>query len=453
MRLVDPAIRPAPALPAPPKARPALRKDKPRRVRRISPPLPARETFSEPARVIAQDSVVNDFVVPLVRPEEAEQKTIDIQEARHGDDEGADADAAAVVAEAARAGERRAAEEAESIRVAEQERAAREQQRLAAQAAERAAAVEAQRDAEQVAARQQIEQDAARFREQQAAQQLQLAREAAEQLRVEQLRAERLRVEQQKAEQQLAEQKRFEQRRLAQQRAEQLRIEQERAELQQAERQRAEQQRAERQLAEQKAEQQRAEQQLAEQKAALQRDAAPPLRPGGGGAGGAAATPGGAGGAAQIPRNLMGSDLASRARDMVKGIDVLRGDPPVPRNGGARRAAVGAGERDMQLRMYAESWRQKIERNGSINYPRSWADTVRIDPLVSVAVRSDGSVEAVTIVVSSGRADMDEAVRRIVRINARYSPFPPPIAARYDVLDIRRVWRFDQALKLMEEVR
>ncbi len=48
---------------------------------------------------------------------------------------------------------------------------------------------------------------------------------------------------------------------------------------------------------------------------------------------------------------------------------------------------------------------------------------------------------------------MDEAVRRIVRVNARYSPFPPAIAARYDVIEIRRVWRFGDTLKLLEEVR
>ncbi|UUZ49392.1 TonB family protein [Massilia sp. B-10] len=160
-------------------------------------------------------------------------------------------------------------------------------------------------------------------------------------------------------------------------------------------------------------------------------------------------------GGAQIPRNMLGSDAANRARDLIKGIDVLRGDPPrtPPRMRDERRVAVGASERDLSLRMYVESWRQKIERNGGINYPRSWADEVRIDPLVSVAVRSDGSVEDVTIITSSGRADMDEAVRRIVRVNARYSPFPPVIAQRYDVIEIRRIWRFDDNLKLLEEVR
>ena len=149
---------------------------------------------------------------------------------------------------------------------------------------------------------------------------------------------------------------------------------------------------------------------------------------------------------------MLGSDLGNRARDLVRGLDVLRGSPPAPRRAGNRRAVVSFNERDLPLKMYVESWRQKVERNGALNYPRSWVDAVRMDPLVSVAVRSDGSVEDVIIVTSSGRADMDEAVRRIVRVNARYSPFPAQIAEKYDVIEIRRVWRFDEALKLMEEL-
>ena len=78
---------------------------------------------------------------------------------------------------------------------------------------------------------------------------------------------------------------------------------------------------------------------------------------------------------------------------------------------------------------------------------------VRIDPLVSLALRSDVSIDDVTIVRSSGQPDMDEAVRRFVRLNARYSAFPPNVAARFDVIEIRRIWRFTDGLKLLEEMR
>ena len=469
MRLVDPVPAPEPV--APPPAPPAKAKSKvskgvPRRARRISPPLPARDTLEEPTKVIAQDATVNEFALPIVRPEEAEQKTLDIKDAQAGEDDGDAATSAALEAELAKAGRLKAEQEAEAVKLAE------EQARLAAEESARKAD-----EAEKLrrAAREQGEQDAARVKAEQLAQQkaelqkqqqqkaeqvaaeqrrVELAKvERAEQQRAEQQRAEQQRAEQQRAEQQRAEQQRLEQQRAEQQRAEQQRLEQQRAEQQRAEQQRAEQQRAEQQAAEQRAEQQRAD--AAKRQAAQAAAARDPLQPGAG-SGGRSTTPGGAGPAGasgQLPRNALGSDLANRARDLVKGLDVLKGTPPGDPLRDARRVAVGASERDLSLRMYVESWRQKIERNASVNFPRNWVDQEKKDPLVSVAVRSDGSVEDVTIITSSGRADMDEAVRRIVRVNARYSAFPPEIAKKYDVIDIRRVWRFDEALKLMEEVR
>jgi TonB family protein len=151
---------------------------------------------------------------------------------------------------------------------------------------------------------------------------------------------------------------------------------------------------------------------------------------------------------------MPGSGLANRARDLVRGLDVLGGTPPAaPVRPGERRAVAQGAEREVPLRMYVESVRQKIERNGTLNGAQLGADRVRISPLVSLTLRSDGSVEDVTILRSSGRPDIDEAVRRVVRINARYSVFPPNVAANYDVIEIRRIWSFTEGLKLLEEMR
>ena len=473
MQMLDPA--PAPPVPSPPpKAAPLVRKDKPRRAKRISTPLATPETLVDATPVISQDNTLNEFKVPVARPEEAEQKSIDIKEARHGEDDGDASTSAAQEAAAAKAGKLKAEEDARLAREAEKQAAQEEQLRQAALAQE-ALRDEAQRRAEQ---RQKTEQETARLREQQQAQQKaeqqQLEQQKAEQLKLEakkteqqaaeRQRAEQLKLEQQKTEQAKLAQQKLELQKLEQQKTEQLKLEQQKAEQAKLAQQKAEQQRAEQQKAEQqKAEQQKAEQAAAErqraERAAAERAAADQrgrelaaAQPGIAGQGGPASGTGTGGGTVQIPKNMLGSDLGNRARDLVKGLDVLRGTPPSARRPGDRRVAVGFNERDLPLKMYVESWRQKIERNGALNYPRSWADAVRIDPLVSVAVRSDGTVEDVVIVSSSGRADMDEAVRRIVRVNARYSPFPPQIAERYDVIEIRRVWRFDDALKLMEEL-
>jgi TonB family protein len=68
--------------------------------------------------------------------------------------------------------------------------------------------------------------------------------------------------------------------------------------------------------------------------------------------------------------------------------------------------------------------------------------------LVTVAIRSDGSVESVTFVVSSGVAEVDAAIRRIVESTRPYLAFPPSLAREFDVVEIRRTWHFDSAVRL-----
>jgi TonB family protein len=163
--------------------------------------------------------------------------------------------------------------------------------------------------------------------------------------------------------------------------------------------------------------------------------------------------------AGALPRSELASDLANRARDLVRGIDILKPLPDRPcvrpkrLRADLRRALAETVRHDVPLRMYADSVRQKIERNAVLGIAQMAGQDVRTDPVVSVAVRSDGSVEDVTIVRSSGRPDIDELVRRIVRLNARYSAFPPNVAAHYDTIELRRVWSFAGALRLLEEMR
>ena len=79
---------------------------------------------------------------------------------------------------------------------------------------------------------------------------------------------------------------------------------------------------------------------------------------------------------------------------------------------------------------------------------REAAKLPHIDPLVTVAIRSDGSVESVTFVRSSGVAALDDAIRRVVQSQAPYQVFPPGVASEYDVIEIRRTWYFDVAIRL-----
>ena len=79
---------------------------------------------------------------------------------------------------------------------------------------------------------------------------------------------------------------------------------------------------------------------------------------------------------------------------------------------------------------------------------REAAKQSHINPVVTVAIRSDGSVESVTFVVSSGVAALDEAIRRVVHSQTPYQAFPPGLAREFDVIEIRRTWHFDMAIRL-----
>jgi TonB family protein len=83
--------------------------------------------------------------------------------------------------------------------------------------------------------------------------------------------------------------------------------------------------------------------------------------------------------------------------------------------------------------------------------PDIWREAVskpHADPVVIVAVRSDGSVESVSFSKSSGVPAIDEAIRRVVDSQRPYPAFPPELARDYDVIEIRRNWSFDVAIRL-----
>ena len=53
-----------------------------------------------------------------------------------------------------------------------------------------------------------------------------------------------------------------------------------------------------------------------------------------------------------------------------------------------------------------------------------------------------------SFVRSSGVAAIDDAIRRVVHSQAPYPKFPPALALEFDVIEIRRTWYFDMAIRL-----
>ncbi len=113
-----------------------------------------------------------------------------------------------------------------------------------------------------------------------------------------------------------------------------------------------------------------------------------------------------------------------------------------------RGRLFGYDDPNTELLLYADAWTRKIVLNQTFEMAREAARQPHVDPLVTVAIRSDGSVESVSFVRSSGVPALDEAIRRIIRSQEHYAEFSPALAREYDVVEIRRTWQFDSAIRL-----
>lgn len=101
------------------------------------------------------------------------------------------------------------------------------------------------------------------------------------------------------------------------------------------------------------------------------------------------------------------------------------------------RAAVDAA--------YLADWRSRVENVGNQYYPEASLRYGIYGSLeMLVTVRSDGSLEGIQILQSSGYAVLDEAAMRIVRLAAPYAAFPEALRATTDKLEIVRTWQFEQ---------
>ena len=107
-----------------------------------------------------------------------------------------------------------------------------------------------------------------------------------------------------------------------------------------------------------------------------------------------------------------------------------------------RKKFIGARAQEYRFAQYVEGWRQKVERIGTLNYPDAARGRLYGSLLLSVTIRSDGTVERVGVHRSSGHKVLDDAALRIVKMAAPYAPFPPDIRKDYDVIEITRTWTF-----------
>ena len=104
---------------------------------------------------------------------------------------------------------------------------------------------------------------------------------------------------------------------------------------------------------------------------------------------------------------------------------------------------IAADTRESDVAVYLDSWRRKVERVGTINFPdvarrRKLSGT----PVIEVTIGADGKLLQTVIRRSSGHAEIDEAAMRILKLAAPYDPFPGELGAKHDQIRIAYEWQF-----------
>ena len=158
----------------------------------------------------------------------------------------------------------------------------------------------------------------------------------------------------------------------------------------------------------------------------------------------------------QVPTNLPQTSLANRLRDQARSRDLFKA--PLPKMveekmNMRKRSFLGAFDKEVPLRMYVDSLKNKLERNGNLIYEKRSVGNEETTLLVNMIIRSDGSIDDVIIIRSSGSYALDEKVKNIIIANAPYAKFPPNVAAKYDVIEVQRIWNFGDKLRIYDELR
>jgi len=148
----------------------------------------------------------------------------------------------------------------------------------------------------------------------------------------------------------------------------------------------------------------------------------------------------------------------AEARDLVdKSLEIERLEAQIKREYQAyqerpKRKFVGARAQEYRFAQYVDTWRQRIERVGNLNYPEEAKVRKLYGRLqLTVAIRANGEVESVEVNRSSGHKILDQAAIRIVRLAAPFAPFPENIRVDTDILHITRTWTFTRGDQVIAE--
>ncbi len=147
---------------------------------------------------------------------------------------------------------------------------------------------------------------------------------------------------------------------------------------------------------------------------------------------------------------LNGQDLAARALAMAK-LEAQIARQMDEYNKRPRKQFVGARAAEVRFAQYVDDWRQKVERVGNANYPTAARGRIYGSLRMTVAIRSDGTIDSIEVDRPSGYQVLDRAAERIVKMAAPFGAFSADIRRDTDILVITRSWIFAPGDRLQSE--
>ncbi len=160
----------------------------------------------------------------------------------------------------------------------------------------------------------------------------------------------------------------------------------------------------------------------------------------------------------ETPQPKEESQVAPNTADiMSRSLEIARLEASIAREWESyqqrpRRRFIGARTQEFRFARYVENWRAKVERVGELNYPQAARDQRLYGSLVvTVSIKSDGSLEQAEINRPSGQRILDAAALRIVQLAAPFAPFPADIAKDTDIISITRTWIFTRSDQFIAE--
>jgi hypothetical protein len=158
----------------------------------------------------------------------------------------------------------------------------------------------------------------------------------------------------------------------------------------------------------------------------------------------------------EAARQLAARTAAEQAAAKERQLQAARVPPApaeLPAEKPRKRTLIGRPDQDERLAVFAEAWSQRVQQNADFEFLDAAKSGAYTNPIVTVTLRADGSVDKVEFKRSSGIAGIDDAIRIIIASLAPYSRIPAELALDYDVVEVARLWTFGSGLRLIKTGR